>query len=159
MVSPDGFFPRELRSPVRLLALPVIVTGVALGIHAVHLNETPHLNDTHKRWGVAIFVLYFFQISLGAVIHFFKIPALARKNIRAPQNYFHAIVGILLISVAFYQVRLLRVSMLAGYHVLTGYPTGPHGLQGRVGHHDWQRQCGKRRKHRVDHLARGTCIS
>ena len=75
------------------------------------MNKMPggiHLNDTHKKWGVAIFVLYFFQVFLGAVVHFFKIPALARKGIRAPQNYFHAIVGILIIGVSFYQVRYPR---------------------------------------------------
>ena len=60
--------------------------------------------DTHMKWGIAIFVLYLFQVSLGAIIHFFKIPSLARKGIRAPQNYFHALLGIFIIGIAFYQV-------------------------------------------------------
>ncbi|PSS35565.1 hypothetical protein PHLCEN_2v1476 [Hermanssonia centrifuga] len=87
------------------LALPVIVAGVACGITAVHMGGMFHLNDTHMKWGVAIFVLYFFQITLGAFIHFWKPKRFAAKNMRPPQNYFHAIIGILIIGVAFYQVR------------------------------------------------------
>ena len=61
------------------------------------------LNDTHKKWGVAIFVLYFFQLSLGAFIHFFKIRTVSVRG-RSVQNYFHALFGIFIIGIAFYQV-------------------------------------------------------
>ncbi|KAJ3530029.1 hypothetical protein NM688_g7770 [Phlebia brevispora] len=87
------------------IALPIIVTGVALGITAVQLSGVPAISDTHMRWGIAIFVLYLFQLSLGTFIHFVKTPALARKGARAPQNYFHAVLGIFIIGIAFYQVR------------------------------------------------------
>ncbi|GAW07028.1 CBD9-like protein [Lentinula edodes] len=51
---------------------PIIVIGVALGIQAVIESGGQHLNDEHKNWGVALFVLYFFQCSLGAFIHWVK---------------------------------------------------------------------------------------
>jgi len=89
------------------IALPLIVTGFALGVTAVNLQELPggQLNDTHKRWGVALFVLYFVQISFGAIIHFWKPRASLRIQGRTLQNYFHAILGLFIIGAAFYQVR------------------------------------------------------
>ena len=107
-------------------ALPIIVAGVACGIAAVHKEGTPHLNDTHKKWGVAIFVLYFAQIALGGIIHFFKIPALARKGVRAPQNYFHAIFGIFIIGISFYQVGSHD---FCSFQVYSWSHVGPDGLQ------------------------------
>ncbi|KAI0338198.1 CBD9-like protein [Trametopsis cervina] len=88
-------------------ALPLIVTGFALGVTAVKMNGVPQLGDTHMKWGVALFVLYFVQISLGAVIHFVKPTPSYRLRIRGRtlQNYFHAILGLLIIGIAFYQVR------------------------------------------------------
>ena len=47
-------------------------------------------------------MLYVVQCALGALIHFFK-PAIARR--RAPQNYVHAVIGLTLIGLAFWQVR------------------------------------------------------
>lgn len=67
------------------------------------------ITDSHMQWGIAIFVLYLFQVSLGWIIHFFKIQSLARKGIRAPQNYFHALLGIFIIGISFYQVSFLRM--------------------------------------------------
>ena len=85
--------------------MPVIVTGFALGVHAVKLNGIPSLTDTHMKWGVALFVLYWVQVFLGAIIHFFK-PSGAWLSVkgRTVQNYFHAILGLFIIGVAFYQV-------------------------------------------------------
>jgi len=61
-----------------------------------------HLNDVHKKWGVAIFVLYFAQGALGFIIHKLK----PKNSLRRPlQNYLHAIVGLLIIGLAFYQVK------------------------------------------------------
>ena len=63
-----------------------------------------HLDDDHKKWGVAIFALYFVQCSLGAVIHWVKPSSWTVKKKRPVQNYFHAVLGILVIALAFYQV-------------------------------------------------------
>ncbi|KAI8992904.1 hypothetical protein BD414DRAFT_412963 [Trametes punicea] len=87
------------------LAGPMIVTGVALGIAAVEKSGMPHLNDDHKRWGVAIFALYFAQIALGAAIHWIKPKSWTVGKRRPLQNYLHALVGIVIVALAFYQVR------------------------------------------------------
>jgi len=84
------------------IAGPTIFIGVMLGIAAVSKAGAVHLDDNHKRWGIAIFVLYIAQCLLGAFIHYVKKKDRVR---RAPQNYFHAVFGLLVISLAFYQVR------------------------------------------------------
>ena len=71
---------------------------------AVNKAGTPHQDDTHKRWGVAIFVLYLMQLALGAGVHFVKVPLLTLRG-RAFQNYFHAVTGLLIIAFAMFQVR------------------------------------------------------
>ncbi|KAF6761163.1 hypothetical protein DFP72DRAFT_987962 [Ephemerocybe angulata] len=67
------------------------------------------------RVGIVLFVLYFAQIGLGAVIHWVK-PRAPRA--RPPQNYIHAILGILIIALALFQVR-------------TGYRTEWPSITGR----------------------------
>lgn len=52
--------------------------------------------------GLVLFVLYFVQAGLGAIIHWVK-PKGPRR--RPPQNYFHAILGITIIGLALWQVR------------------------------------------------------
>lgn len=47
-------------------------------------------------------MLYIVQCVLGAVIHWIK-PK--RSSGRPPQNYLHAILGLIIIALAFYQVR------------------------------------------------------
>lgn len=84
------------------LAGPIIIAGFALGIRGVAVSGAPHLNDTHKKWGVAIVALYALQCGLGAIIHWVK----PRNTRRRPfQNYLHATVGLLIIGLALYQVR------------------------------------------------------
>jgi len=80
----------------------IILTGIAMGIGAVASAGAPHLNDVHKRWGVALFMLYLAQCGLGAFIHWVK-PKVPRG--RPPQNYMHAVLGLTIIGLAFYQVR------------------------------------------------------
>ena len=104
------------------LAGPIIVAGASLGIAAVEKAGSQHLNDTHKvrilssiafplrldyviiqKYGVAIFILYLVQLMLGAIIHWIKPKGRRRRPL---QNYLHAIIGLLLIALAFYQVRV-----------------------------------------------------
>jgi len=84
------------------IAGPTIFIGVMLGIAAVANAGAMHLDDDHKRWGIGIFVLYIVQCLLGAFIHYVKKKDRVR---RPPQNYFHAVVGLLIIALALYQVR------------------------------------------------------
>ena len=94
-------------TPVLLTAGPIIITGVALGIHAVVLAQSGGTNDVHKRWGIAIFVLYLAQLALGATVHFYKPRAWAKGEGRRPlQNYFHAVFGLLIIAFAMFQVSV-----------------------------------------------------
>ncbi|KAF5385965.1 hypothetical protein D9615_002538 [Tricholomella constricta] len=85
-----------------LVAGPTIIVGIALGIGSVTKAGAMHLNDTHKKLGVAIFVLYGIQLTLGAIIHWVK----PRNTTRRPvQNYFHAVLGLLIIALAMAQVH------------------------------------------------------
>ncbi|KAG7098256.1 hypothetical protein E1B28_000218 [Marasmius oreades] len=87
-----------------LLAGVCIVIGIALGIRSVVEAKAKHFDDTHKKWGIALFVLYIVQCLLGAFIHFLK-PANPWPTARPVQNYLHAVLGLLTIGLAFYQVR------------------------------------------------------
>ncbi|TCD70063.1 hypothetical protein EIP91_005044 [Steccherinum ochraceum] len=87
------------------ISLPIIVPGVALGIAAVHKAGAKHLSDDHMKWGIAIFVLYFVQLVLGEFIHLVKPRSWTVDKRRPPQNYFHAVLGLLIIALSFYQVR------------------------------------------------------
>jgi cytochrome b561 len=92
--------------------MPLIVASFALGVAAVKNSGAEQLNDTHKQWGLTIFVLYWVQVFLGAIIHFFKPRSSAlRIRGRTVQNYFHAIFGLFIIGIAFYQVRIFFGSL------------------------------------------------
>jgi hypothetical protein len=52
--------------------------------------------------GVLLFILYGLQCFLGGIIHFVKSKTATR---RPPQNYLHAVLGISIIGISFYQVR------------------------------------------------------
>ncbi|TEB38159.1 hypothetical protein FA13DRAFT_727346 [Coprinellus micaceus] len=104
-----------------LLAGVTIVIGVALGIAAVsQRGGSP--TTTHKRVGLVLFALYLVQVGLGAVIHWVK-PKGPRK--RPAQNYFHAILGIVIIALSLWQVR-------TGYREewpsITGREEVPNGI-------------------------------
>ncbi|EGO00418.1 hypothetical protein SERLA73DRAFT_89398 [Serpula lacrymans var. lacrymans S7.3] len=81
------------------IAGPMIIAGVALGIAG---SGEAHLRDLHKKWGVALFVLYFVQCALGAIITLFHPRGRARRPI---QNYFHVLLGLFIVGASFYQVR------------------------------------------------------
>lgn len=91
-----------------VLAGPIIIAGFACGISAVHTSGNK-VKDTHMDLGIAIFVLYVAQFVLGFVIHFFKPSSWTVDQRRPLQNYGHAILGLAIIGLSFYQVRL-------GYH-------------------------------------------
>ncbi|KAF9531597.1 hypothetical protein CPB83DRAFT_76559 [Crepidotus variabilis] len=84
------------------IAGPMIIIGIILGISAVNSAHARHLNDAHKRWGIAIFVLYLAQCGLGAFIHWVKKQNRVK---RPPQNYIHAVFGLAIIAFSGYQVN------------------------------------------------------
>jgi heme/copper-type cytochrome/quinol oxidase subunit 4 len=95
IASPDTHFPST--------AGPVILVGFILAIVAVKEAESGHFNDKHKLLGLIIVTMYCVQCSLGAFIHWVKNP---NRKRRPPQNYLHAIFGIAIIALSFYQIHL-----------------------------------------------------
>ncbi|QRV93577.1 cytochrome b561 domain-containing protein [Ceratobasidium sp. AG-Ba] len=83
------------------LAGPCIVLGFALGIVAVRENGATHFGDTHMILGLVLVILYALQALYGYIIHVVKSPNRKRRPI---QNYGHAVVGLAVIVLAFYQV-------------------------------------------------------
>lgn len=71
--------------------------------YAPNLIISCSLAYTIQKIGLALLVLYALQLCLGMTIHFFKMPFMGGH--RPPQNYFHAILGLSIIALAFYQVR------------------------------------------------------
>ena len=67
------------------------------------------------------------QVGLGAVIHWIK-PK--RSTGRPPRNYAHAIIGLLIITLALYQVHL-------GYNIEWPKTTGRGHVPGIVGVAFW----------------------
>ncbi|KAF8515434.1 hypothetical protein JB92DRAFT_2914771 [Gautieria morchelliformis] len=86
------------------LAGPVIIVGCALGI-VPSQQLGIHLSTRHQILGVVLLVLYFVQCVVGALIHFVKVPFKTRFG-RPPQNYCHAILGLAILALAFYQIRI-----------------------------------------------------
>lgn len=114
---------------------------------------TPHLSDDHMIWGVAIFALYFVQVALGAIIHFVKPKSFSVNRRRPAQNYLHAILGLLIIALSFYQVRF---SMKWDDRAILTRPTvGKNWLRDRMAttNRPWKRRqwC----QHRLVYLGRG----
>jgi len=88
---------------IQVLTLPLAIATIVLGIYATRNSFSGHLNDTHKRNGVAVFVLLNVQIFLGALIHHLYDPNRVRRPIR---NWCHVILGITVAILGAIQVRL-----------------------------------------------------
>ncbi|KAJ7687605.1 hypothetical protein B0H17DRAFT_1069652 [Mycena rosella] len=87
------------------IAGPVITIGVVLGYMASGaFGKTA--GDNHKTYGSVLFYIYFAQCIFGALIHYVK-PKNATR--RPPQNYVHALLGLVILSLGMYQIR-------TGYH-------------------------------------------
>ncbi|KAF8507478.1 hypothetical protein BU17DRAFT_100499 [Hysterangium stoloniferum] len=84
------------------IAGPFIVVGCVLGYVAVN-QQGSDVSSPHKRIGTILLALYLCQCVLGAFIHFVKIRF---RFGRPPQNYFHAIFGLVILALAFYQVHI-----------------------------------------------------
>ncbi|KAI0260804.1 hypothetical protein BC834DRAFT_973108 [Gloeopeniophorella convolvens] len=85
-----------------IISGPLVFAAWAMGQKAHNLSHAPM--DHHKRIGFCIFSLYIAQVLLGAFIHFVRIPFLFVGH-RPPQNYIHAILGLLILAMANYQVH------------------------------------------------------
>lgn len=82
----------------------MVIASFALARRGVTLAQSGHWDDTHKKWGLAIFILYWSQFLLGVIIHFWK-PRLSPKIVGRPiQNYLHPLLGIFIVAASYYQV-------------------------------------------------------
>ncbi|KDQ55718.1 hypothetical protein JAAARDRAFT_133415 [Jaapia argillacea MUCL 33604] len=84
------------------LAGPAIIVGIVFGFLATGKAGRTHFYDNHQQVGYGILVLYLLQCGLGAFIHWVKFK---RFKGRPPQNYLHAILGLIVIGAALMQVR------------------------------------------------------
>ena len=66
-----------------------------------YINESVLQNT-----GLIVFILYFVQLTLGVFSHFVKIPSHRYTLYRSPQQYLHIALGLAIIGMAFYQVRV-----------------------------------------------------
>ncbi|KAJ7082423.1 hypothetical protein B0H15DRAFT_993831 [Mycena belliarum] len=81
---------------------PVVVAGLGLGFAAkAEYGDT--ISPSHVTLGKVILGLYIIQCAMGAVIHYFKPASAARR--RPPQNYLHAVIGLLLVGLGMYQAH------------------------------------------------------
>jgi hypothetical protein len=84
------------------LTAPILLIGLATAVAGVADGGAPHFDGSHEKLGLVLCVLYVVQCSFGAIIHFVKD---GNRQRRPPQNYIHAILGLLIIAIAFAQVR------------------------------------------------------
>ncbi|KAJ7071946.1 hypothetical protein C8F01DRAFT_222236 [Mycena amicta] len=86
---------------------PLVFATFALGYQLVDSSGFPHFFDVHQQVGLALFILYLLQVSLGIFIHYVKFPSLTSriKGGRAPQNYLHAILGLAIVLLACWQTH------------------------------------------------------
>jgi hypothetical protein len=91
------------------------LSGMPIDHHKVNFSEhkvkSPQPLTIQQRVGYAILGLYIAQIVIGLFIHVVRVPFLFIFH-RPPQNYFHAILGLVILAMAGYQVRLF----LCRYH-------------------------------------------
>ncbi|KAF8507265.1 hypothetical protein JB92DRAFT_2832860 [Gautieria morchelliformis] len=92
------------------IAGPIIMAGFAMGYMAVQqtvsLGGVTNWSDAHMKMGLAIFILYFVQITLGLFSHLIKFPSSRFLFHRSPQQLLHIALGLAIIGMSFYQVRL-----------------------------------------------------
>ncbi|EJD42282.1 CBD9-like protein [Auricularia subglabra TFB-10046 SS5] len=85
------------------LTFPIMVVAFAFATSAVEQRGAAHYDDFHKRLGLALFILYLLQVLFGSIVHFVKPRSAAAR--RPLQNYAHAVVGLVIIGLAYAQVR------------------------------------------------------
>ncbi|KAH9963750.1 hypothetical protein BC827DRAFT_1190607 [Russula dissimulans] len=84
------------------VASPLVFAAWGMAARAKHISHYPM--DHHKRVGYAIISLYIAQLLLGAFIHFVRVPFLFVFH-RPPQNYFHMVLGAVILTMSAYQIH------------------------------------------------------
>ncbi|KAF9010275.1 hypothetical protein BDQ17DRAFT_1274103 [Cyathus striatus] len=87
-----------------IIAAPVILAGWSMGYMTSTELEQGHFVDPHQKIGLTLLILYLVQLLVGGLVHFFKFPSLFRGH-RAPHNYFHVFLGLVIFILAAFQVH------------------------------------------------------
>jgi hypothetical protein len=104
-----------------VIGLPIIFSGWFLAVGGIAQKEGRHFDDTHKILGLVLIGIYVLQLLLGVHIHLYRIhagirpapiagtqdpslPQLVQASNRPFLNYIHAVVGLTIIALSFYQV-------------------------------------------------------
>ncbi|CAA7268259.1 unnamed protein product [Cyclocybe aegerita] len=87
-----------------LVSAPIILAGWSLGYRTSTVLALGHFKDPHQKMGLALLVMYLIQIALGTAVHFAKFPSLFRGR-RAPHNYLHVTLGLVIFVCAQWQVH------------------------------------------------------
>ncbi|KAJ6478937.1 hypothetical protein C8R45DRAFT_1006269 [Mycena sanguinolenta] len=108
------------------IAGPVIVAGVALG-HATSnkYGDSPLDHSSHQNLGNILLGLYIIQCAIGTIIHFFKPKNGIKVKGRLLQNYFHALLGLVVIALGMYQ---LHTGYDEEWPIYSGTGRLPHGV-------------------------------
>lgn len=100
------------------LGIPIVFTGWFMAVVGIIKKEGRHFDDTHKVVGLVLIGAYTLQLLLGVHIHMFKPPKrpsppsakgdnivqLVSTSNRPLLNYVHALLGLTIIALSFYQV-------------------------------------------------------
>lgn len=76
-------------------------------------------------------ILYIAQLVIGLFIHFIKMPSLFAGH-RPPQNYVHVLLGIAILALAAYEVKMLWCLSHVFWTGLTCLPSGALGSVHRM---------------------------
>ncbi|ESK85904.1 hypothetical protein Moror_2327 [Moniliophthora roreri MCA 2997] len=102
------------------VGLPVILIGWILGPIAVFDAQASHFLDAHQICGLLLFGLYVLQILLGRYVH--ACNQRPGRTGHPPSNILHACLGLVVIALAFLQVR----SGMNEWERVTGRPGVGH---------------------------------
>jgi hypothetical protein len=105
-------------------AAAVILSAITQAVRSVQASDVESVHTSHKvptdndrsplpssllnvpQWiGILLCFLYLAQMALGAIIHWRKPSSTWTDGRRPPHNYLHAVLGLVIIGLAFYQVR------------------------------------------------------
>ncbi|KAI0029041.1 hypothetical protein K488DRAFT_57276 [Vararia minispora EC-137] len=87
-----------------LVVGPLVIAAFTLGYQTTTMSGVPHFSDPHQKVGLALFIMYWIQLALGAFIHWTKIPA-SFPGGRRPQNYLHITLGLAILVLASWQTH------------------------------------------------------
>lgn len=85
---------------INTIGFVAVFIGFFLAIGAVASDGGPHFSNTHEKLGLAMFILLFAQIALGALSHSLK----QRRNTRIV-GFIHIPFGLILFGLSVYQIH------------------------------------------------------